>query len=466
MENKKILCCIFNYGHSYNALKWLYRCRDRWKTYIMDTYVKSHPDSTDILKYYNGDDVILYDNIFCGGLTIESFKKSIDIGASFLLIINSDVEIDDENFENLCNRLDSLPEKIGVYEVSATENSSVIGMVGPQYKTLQYFFDNGEDFKTGGYGEGWLYGINVDIIKDILPHLSLSENKYGWGIGRALMEISKRKKLKNVIDNKVFAYHPKGTGYNGNEAFYEWINFDRKSEEIGIPFHFITVGYCSRKHNAKFRSYISEIFTDTVQIIEKICNEETKLTICQAYNEIIQEANYDTILLIHDDIEFINLNGYMYPLKDIFPELFLKYKDYGIIGLAPRSILDKDIIQRNYEPEYFFEEVDYEKDLKMSYNNGNLLPYFVDVSEDALVDGMFLAIRKDRIKSKFDESNKTFHYYDLDFCMSNYVNGVKIGITKAILVRHKMNNEEDFNELKNLKCTFVEKWKNYLPIIR
>ena len=50
--------------------------------------------------------------------------------------------------------------------------------------------------------------------------------------------------------------------------------------------------------------------------------------------------------------------------------------------------------------------------------------------------------------------------------MSNYVNGVKIGITKAILVRHKMNNEEDFNELKNLKCTFVEKWKNYLPIIR
>lgn len=460
----KILCCIFNYGHSENALKWFNRCKDIWETYLMDTYVKT--GKNDILSDYNDNRVILYDNIFCGGLTVEAFKKTIDTNADFLLIVNSDVEIDDENFNKLVEHLNNLPSNIGVYEVSTVKESSVMGMVGPQYETVQYFADNGMDFKFNGYGEGWLYGINSCVIKKILPYLSIEKNKYGWGIGRTLNEMSRTMGLLNVIDNKVFVYHPKGTGYNADKAFTEWYNFDRRSEEMGIPFHFMTIGYCSRSHNPKFYLYLYELFSNKVQIIEKICNEETKLTICQAYNEIINEARYETILLVHDDIEFVNSLYYLLKPRQILQRLFFENPDYGIIGIAPRCILDSDIIQRTYEPEYYFEEVDYDKDLRFEYSNGRLSPYFLEVSEDVLVDGMFIALRKDRIRSVFDEENKTFHYYDIDFCLSNYLKGVKVGITKAFLIRHKMNNESDYSELKRLKGSFKNKWKNYLPIIK
>ena len=460
----KTLCCIFNYGHSENALKWFDRCKDNWETFIMDTYVKSGHD--DILLSYNDERVIFYDNIFCGGLTIEAFKKAIEKNADFLLIINSDVEIDDENFNNLLNSVNKLPSTVGIYEVSATKGSSVMGMVGPQYETAQYYSKGDFDFKFGGYGEGWLYGINSILIKRLLPYLSLSSNKYGWGIGRDLIELSKKENLLNIIDNNVFVYHPAGTGYDGNKAFSEWYEFDKKSEKIGIPYHFITIGYCSRSHNPKFYLYLNEIFIDKAQIIEKICNEETKLTITKAYNEIINEARYDTILLVHDDIEFINVMYYLARPKYILPELFLKYPDYGIIGIAPRCILDKDIIQRTYEPEYFFEEADYDKDVRFEYSNGNLSPYFLEVSEDVMVDGMFIALRRDRIKSLFNEENKTFHYYDIEFCLSNYLKGIKVGITKAFLIRHKINDDSAYEELKRLKPNFIERWKNYLPIIK
>lgn len=460
----KILCCIFNYKHSENAIKWFNRCKDIWETYIMDTYAKN--GANDILSGLNNDNIFFYDNIFCGGLTIESFKKTIDTNSDFLLIINSDVEIDNNNFNKLVEHLNNLPSNIGVYEVSTTKESSVMGMIGPQYETVQYFANSNTDFKFGGYGEGWLYGINSNVIKKLLPYLSMEDNKYGWGIGRALIETSKAMGLLNVIDGKTFVYHPNGTGYDSDKAFAEWQNFDKKSEKMGIPFHFMTIGYCSRSHNPKFYLYLYELFSNKVQIIEKICNEETKLTICQAYNEIINESRYDTILLVHDDIEFVNSLYYLLMPRQILQKLFFENPNYGIIGIAPRCILDKDIIQRTYQPEYNFEEVDYEKDLRYEYFNGSLSPYFLEVSEDVLVDGMFIALRKDRIKCLFDENNKTFHYYDIDFCLSNYLSGVKIGITKAFLIRHKMNDESDYRELNRLKEAFKDKWKNYLPIIK
>lgn len=457
------LCCIFNYRHSENALKWFLNLKNVCDTYILDTYVKDNPNSTDLLKYCTDSNILRFNNIYCGGLTIEAFNMTVNGGYDFLLIINSDVEYSDEAFNGISNRLATLSDDIGLYEVSALENSSVMGHTEPLYLTQRYYEKGEGDFKYNGYGEGWLYGIRTDIIRRILPFLSKEQNKHGWGIGNIIYRLSKKLGYKNVIDNKVFVYHPEGTGYDIDEALTEWHTFDRRCEEIGLPFFFITVGYCTREHNEEFQKHLYQNFSDRLQVIEKVCTPENGKTISEAYNEILKEARYETVLLIHDDVEIIGSADGMF-VEDVIAKLFFENKEYGIIGLAPRGILERDIIQRTTAPEYFFQEVDYAAGTLMSYEYGEIEPYSFKLKEDAMVDGMFLAVRRDRIKKSFDEKF-AFHFYDIDFCLANYLEGVKVGVTKAVYVRHKITSEEKYKEYRELKPIFLDKWKNKLPII-
>ena len=50
----------------------------------------------------------------------------------------------------------------------------------------------------------------------------------------------------------------------------------------------------------------------------------------------------------------------------------------------------------------------YSKDMGM-----NLMPV-------VLVDGLFFGVSKSKLVKGFDESIKGFHFYDVDFCFSNY----------------------------------------------
>jgi hypothetical protein len=58
------------------------------------------------------------------------------------------------------------------------------------------------------------------------------------------------------------------------------------------------------------------------------------------------------------------------------------------------------------------------------------------IIETVLVDGLFLAINKKRIKTNFDESFDGFHFYDVSFCFSNFLKGVKIGTISNVPITH------------------------------
>ena len=53
-----------------------------------------------------------------------------------------------------------------------------------------------------------------------------------------------------------------------------------------------------------------------------------------------------------------------------------------------------------------------------------------------MLDGLFFAIDKTKIKKTFDEDFHGFHFYDISFCFRNYLEGVKIGLTTQIRVTH------------------------------
>jgi hypothetical protein len=217
----------------------------------------------------------------------------------------------------------------------------------------------------------------------------------------------------------------------------------------------ITIGFSTRKDNQKYIDYLqSTSMYKEVQIIQKINNGEKSLS--EVYNEIIDEAQYDIVVLCHDDLEFDTKNWGEKIVKQ-----FQKNPDYGILGLAGTKYLDSNskwwevpntmygIVNHKHEGKKWTST--YSKDI------GN------KIEDVILVDGLFLAINKNNLKHKFDESIKGFHFYDLGLCLPNFLDNVKVGVIFDVRVTHLSIGQTN-QEWENNRIMFSEKYIDNLPI--
>lgn len=215
----------------------------------------------------------------------------------------------------------------------------------------------------------------------------------------------------------------------------------------------ITVGYSTREHNPKFIEYLKKSSGfKKIEVIEKINNGEKSLS--QVYNEILDESKTDIVVLCHDDIYF-DTNSWYYKLKTHFENT-----EYGILGVAgttemPASgqwweVRRKMIGIVNHESGGKKWTSKYSEDLGKS------------IRETVIVDGVFIALSKSRIKHNFDEEFKGFHFYDIGFCFKNQIEGVKVGVISNIRITHKSigQTNEQWEENKKL---FVQKYSEKLP---
>jgi GT2 family glycosyltransferase len=79
------------------------------------------------------------------------------------------------------------------------------------------------------------------------------------------------------------------------------------------------------------------------------------------------------------------------------------------------------------------------------------------------VDGVFIAIDKTKIVEKFDEEIQGFHFYDHGFCLPNYLQGVKIGVTNSFELVHESIGQTN-QEFEFTKGVFKTKYAEKLPI--
>ena len=216
----------------------------------------------------------------------------------------------------------------------------------------------------------------------------------------------------------------------------------------------ITVGYSTRKHNPEFIEYLKKSSGfKKINVIEKVNNGEKSLS--QVYNEILEESQTDIVVLCHDDIYFDTTSWYSKIIKHF------EKSDFGILGVAGTTSLTDSgrwwdekrkmvgIVNHEHEGKKW------ESKYSESFENG--------ICETLIVDGLFIALHKKRIKKNFDESVDGFHFYDVTFSFSNHLEGVKVGVITNIRITHKsigMTNEKwEENRIK-----FAKKFKNNLPV--
>lgn len=173
------------------------------------------------------------------------------------------------------------------------------------------------------------------------------------------------------------------------------------------------------------------------------------------YNKGLDESTNDIVVFMHDDI-IIETDSVTRKII----KLFENNPQHGIIGLAGTDDLVSGMWWQKREKMYGQVKHQHEgKTWKNTYSNG-----FGDNLKDVVcVDGLFFAVHKKRIKERFDEDFKGFHFYDIPFCVQNFINGVKVGVTTKIMVIHKsigqVNKKWEINKL-----LFESKYGNLLPL--
>jgi GT2 family glycosyltransferase len=220
----------------------------------------------------------------------------------------------------------------------------------------------------------------------------------------------------------------------------------------------ITIIYSTHKnkdYNEKFKTHLlNSVGLNDVQILEFQNNNQYSLA--EVYNSGITESIYDIIVCCHNDIK-LEKNWGVKLLED-----FSNNHEFGIIGKAgscyfPESGVYWERMQQTMVGQVWHQP----KGQKKWINNYSpKLPFLIPV---VTIDGLFISFDKTKIKHRFDETIGKFHFYDHGFCVPNYLDDVKIGVTSSFEITHESVGQPN-QEFFESKIKFVEKYKDNLPL--
>lgn len=220
----------------------------------------------------------------------------------------------------------------------------------------------------------------------------------------------------------------------------------------------ITIIYSTHKdsdYNNKFRQHLLQsVGLNDVQILEYVNHNQYSLS--QVYNMGLNESVYDIIVCCHNDIKLEKGWG-----KKLLED-FSNNPEFGVIGKAgscyfPESGVYWERLHQTMVGQVYHHP---EGQKKFLSKYSPKLPFLIPV---VTIDGLFLSFDKTKIKHKFDESIGRFHFYDHLFCIPNYLDGVKIGVTSSFEITHQSvgPQNQDFIDAKN---KFIEKYGKHLPL--
>lgn len=220
----------------------------------------------------------------------------------------------------------------------------------------------------------------------------------------------------------------------------------------------ISIIYSTHKdsdYNNKFKQHLLQsIDVKNVQILEYINHNEYSLS--QIYNKGITESIYDIVVCCHNDIKLEKGWG-----KKLLND-FSNNPDFGIIGKAGSCYFPESGVYWEKMNQTMVGQVYHHPEGHKKWLNkySPKLPFLIDV---VTIDGLFISFNKTKIKHQFDESFGRFHFYDHGFCIPNYLDGVKLGVTSSFEITHQSVGKPN-QEFFESKEKFLEKYGSKLPL--
>ena len=222
----------------------------------------------------------------------------------------------------------------------------------------------------------------------------------------------------------------------------------------------ITIIYSTHKdskYNKLFKQHLLDtigIKSDKIQILEYQNNNQYSLA--QVYNSGITESINNIVVCCHNDIKLEKGWG-----KKLIKD-FENNSDYGIIGKAGSCYFPKSGIYWEKLNQTMVGQVWHHPEGKNKWLSkySSKFEFLIPV---VTIDGLFISFDKTKIKHTFDETIGKFHFYDHCFCLPNYLDGVKIGVTSSFDITHQSIGQPD-DEFYETKDKFLLKFVDKLPL--
>ena len=218
----------------------------------------------------------------------------------------------------------------------------------------------------------------------------------------------------------------------------------------------IIVSSYQENHFTNFSESVKNTIGNTPYEIIKVWNPKL-MGLCEAYNKGVEQAKYDYLLFVHEDVLFITKNWGNVLLNH------LKDSKTGAIGIAgstyksnyPTSWSSVKYCKRQYISKSAIEE---NNDIIIDNPNNEYK------SRVCSLDGVFIATKKDIwLEYKFDQNLlKDFHGYDIDFSLS-VSQKYNVFVIYDILIFHVSSGNQNKEWLKAV-MQISDKWKNKLPV--
>lgn len=233
----------------------------------------------------------------------------------------------------------------------------------------------------------------------------------------------------------------------------------------------IVIGYSTNLSKALQNEFNKELLASVGLSQEK--NEvviipyenEGVLSLTESYNDIWESAESfkDAIFVfIHDDIHFKS--------KDWGKNLLALFNnnEVDIIGVAGADKIHRHGIWIRDKNSNFANSNIWGKLWHVRKGDAVLNDYTSSLKTCAelqpvvVLDGVFIAFNPDTCV-KFNEDFDDGHFYDISFCVENFLQGKRIAVTESIQIIHDF--EEVMNEAwERNKLQFCEKYRAQLPL--
>lgn len=220
----------------------------------------------------------------------------------------------------------------------------------------------------------------------------------------------------------------------------------------------ITIIYSTHKdkdYNNKFKKHLLDtIGVKNPQILEYENHNQYPLS--NVYNSGITESIYNIVVCCHNDIK-LEKNWGKKLLED-----FSNNPEFGVIGKAGSCYFPESGVYWERMNQTMVGQVYHhpEGQKKWLSKYSPKLPFLIPV---VTIDGLFISFDKTKIKHQFDETIGRFHFYDHLFCVPNYLDGIKIGVTSSFEITHESVGQPN-QEFWESKEKFVDKWGSNLPL--
>lgn len=180
-------------------------------------------------------------------------------------------------------------------------------------------------------------------------------------------------------------------------------------------------------------------------------------SLTEIYDEKLNEYGKDgecVIVFMHDDVA-VSTRGWGQKIIELFNS-----SNYGIIGVAGSEEINSGMT-------WWANKGRLHGKVMHSKEGSCWVSEFgeneKDVYDVCVVDGLFLAVNPSILKCGFDLNVKGFDFYDVSFCLDNFLQGVRICVTNLVRVVHGSVGELKPSWYEN-RDAMIEKYKNNTPI--